>query len=142
VTDLAGVSLLLSVSFLFCAIRDTNTLTHTSGIYSFLRNAFNPIDRTLYVLIQESKKVLQSTLTGELIGDSLDVSIAEPAEGIHFVPSTGRNGLRQNPTSSCSFRQLAVVIPARLSSFRLLHALAIALRPNNVCKWWYFINIV
>jgi uncharacterized protein YjiK len=33
--------------------------------------------------------VLQSTLTGELLGGPLDVSIATQPEGIHFVPSTG-----------------------------------------------------
>jgi hypothetical protein len=98
---------LLKVSEVLLGIqlRDANRLAHTSAIlfYSFLQVAFNPIDRTLYVLSEESKKVLQTTLTGELIGDSLDVSIANQPEGIHFVPSTGEMWISSEPNQLLQF---------------------------------------
>lgn len=47
--------------------------------------------------------VLQSTLTGELIGDPLDVSIANQPEGIHFVPSTGEMWISSEPNELLQF---------------------------------------
>jgi hypothetical protein len=74
----------------------------------FLQIAFSPIDKTLYVLSQESKKVLQSTLTGDLIGGTLDVSQATQPEGILFVPSTGEMWISSEPNQLLRF---AVSIP-------------------------------
>jgi hypothetical protein len=68
-----------------------------SLFFIFFQVAFNPIDKTLYVLSQESKKVLHSDLTGNILGRPLDVSRANQPEGILFVPSTGELWISSEP---------------------------------------------
>ena len=47
--------------------------------------------------------VLQSTLTGELLGAPLDVSIATQPEDLYFVPSTGDMWISSEPNELLQF---------------------------------------
>jgi hypothetical protein len=59
----------------------------------FHQITFDPIKRTLYVLSQESKLVVESTLQGDILGLPLNVSQANQPEGIYFA-STATNNTR------------------------------------------------
>lgn len=59
--------------------------------------AFDPINRTLYVLSEDSKLVVESTLEGDIVGQPLDVSQANQPEGIYFAPSRGELWIASEP---------------------------------------------
>eukprot|EP00977_Amphora_coffeiformis_P022132 scaffold10520_cov144-Amphora_coffeaeformis.AAC.1 len=59
--------------------------------------AFDPIKRTLFVLSEDSKLVVETTLEGEILGNPLDVSQANQPEGIYFAPSRGELWIASEP---------------------------------------------
>jgi hypothetical protein len=78
----------------------------TSGVYSELINiqslpswtslvtdvaglTYDSFTQSLYVLSQESKVVVQSTLNGTILGSSLNVSMMNAPEGLSFEPVSG-----------------------------------------------------
>eukprot|EP00934_Nitzschia_sp_Nitz4_P008114 Nitzschia sp. Nitz4//scaffold1_size375055//101975//103701//NITZ4_000240-RA/size375055-augustus-gene-0.668-mRNA-1//1//CDS//3329540937//8104//frame0 len=75
----------------------TDRITDIAGI------DYDPMTELLYVLSQESKAVLTSTMSGDIVGLMLSVDMANQPEGIHFIPSTGELVISSEPNEVFRF---------------------------------------
>lgn len=66
--------------------------------------AFDPTNKTLYVLSEDSKVVIETTLEGEIVGQPLDVSQASQPEGIYFAPSKGELWIASEPNELLRYK--------------------------------------
>jgi len=100
----------------------------TSGIYTEMINVqslpawtnrvtdladatYDKFTQTLYVLSQESEVIIQSTLNGTIIGDSLSVAIMNTPEGLSFEPVTGDLIVVGEPNEIARFSKRLVTVP-------------------------------
>jgi SdiA-regulated len=89
---------------LFEIIIDVETLSSwTSQLSDLAGLTYDPVGKTLFVLSEESKRIVQSTLNGTLLGPSLSVANATAPEGLSFIPSTGELLVQSEPNQILRF---------------------------------------
>jgi SdiA-regulated len=89
---------------LYEIIIDVETLAPwTSQLSDLAGLTYDPVGKTLFVLSEESKRIVQSTLNGTLLGPSLSVANATAPEGLSFVPSTGELLVQSEPNQILRF---------------------------------------
>ena len=64
---------------------------------------YDHVDETLYVIARADKLVIETDLSGNIIGTPLDISMAIQPEGIYFVPETGEMWLVGEPNEIFRF---------------------------------------
>ena len=64
---------------------------------------YDHVDETLYVIARAEKLVIETDLTGNIIGTPLDISMAIQPEGIYFVPESGEMWLVGEPNEIFRF---------------------------------------
>ena len=69
----------------------TNVVEDLAGI------TFDPVKRTLFVLSEDSKLVIESHLNGTIIGEPLSVSQANQPEGIYVAAPLGELWIASEP---------------------------------------------
>ena len=81
----------------------------TSRVVDLAGITYDNFTQSLYVLSQESKSIVQSTLNGTILGNALSVSMMNAPEGLSFDPVTGDLIVYGEPNEIARFSKGPVV---------------------------------